>query len=130
MIGLPFKQHLEMQADLLLQPKSKFLSGQQPKVKTRRVQAARVSNPYILPPSYNKIHRNLEALSWTANSKWRDLRHRYYCTSGAMWKHQRSNHIQPLKGLRSPTLFRKWEDKGMLLYQQKDISINFDLYHG
>ncbi len=63
MTGPPYKHHPEMQADLLLQQKSKFLSGQQPEVKTRIVQAARTSNQFIPSPSYNTIHGNLETLS-------------------------------------------------------------------
>ncbi len=63
MTGPSFKQYLEMQADLILQQKSKFLSGQQPEVKTRIVQAVRAPNPWISSPSYNSIHGNLETLS-------------------------------------------------------------------
>ena len=63
MTGPSFKQYLEMQADLILQQKSKFLSGQQPEVKTRMVQAVRALNPWIPSPSYYKIHGNLETLS-------------------------------------------------------------------
>ncbi len=63
MTGPPCKQHPEMQADLLLQQKSKFLSGQQPEVKTRIVQAVRALNPWIPSLSYSTIHGNLETLS-------------------------------------------------------------------
>ncbi len=63
MTGPSCKQHPEMQADLLLQQQSKFLSGQQPEVKTRIVQAARASNLLTPSPSYNTIPGNLETLS-------------------------------------------------------------------
>ncbi len=63
MKGPPCKQHPEMQADLLLQQKLKFLSGQQPEVKSRIVQAVRAANLWIPSQSYNIIHGNLKTLS-------------------------------------------------------------------